>query len=345
MMRWIKRTLVVLLVLVLLVAIGGTGLFYAGYTYYFSSHFDAGVMEPEPSDFPGLQVEEGAVVGNKGQELKTFLYSKEGVDPKGVVLISHGLGGGHGTYMDVADFVTDHGYYAFAYDATGSGASTGKTGGLSQGILDLEQMVDQVGQDPRLQGLPLMVFGHSWGAHNAGAVLHTRGDAISAFALVAGWDDQIDMLIAFVFGAEESQNPFLRAMAGTVEWLKFGQYAKMTVVEGVENSGVPGIFVHSADDDVVPPAFGHEVFYAAFGQDPAYDFLYYQDKGHMGVLQSPEAQAYNDALMAYVGAQEAGDPKDHIRAYLAEHGEFDPEKTINTETMNRVIDVFDASIA
>ena len=92
------------------------------------------------SEFDGLRVEECTFPSNNGQRLAGYQYSKEDQAVKGVLVIAHGLGGGgHNTYMDIADYFTSNGYLVFAYDATGNDKSEGDSvEGLPQGIIDLD---------------------------------------------------------------------------------------------------------------------------------------------------------------------------------------------------------------
>ena len=83
-------------------------------------------------DFDGLQCTEYKFPSDKGQMLAGYLYST-GSDPRGIIIIAHGYGGGHNSYMDCANYFAQHGYYVFAYDATGNDASEGDgVGGFPQ---------------------------------------------------------------------------------------------------------------------------------------------------------------------------------------------------------------------
>ena len=77
-------------------------------------------------EFDGLKVKECSFPSNNGQKLAGYQYFREDQHCKGVVVLAHGLGGGgHNTYMDVADFFTSNGYLVFCYDATGNDKSEG----------------------------------------------------------------------------------------------------------------------------------------------------------------------------------------------------------------------------
>ena len=54
-------------------------------------------------DFDGLQCTEYKFPSDKGQMLAGYLYSASSV-PRGIIIIAHGYGGGHNSYMDGANY-------------------------------------------------------------------------------------------------------------------------------------------------------------------------------------------------------------------------------------------------
>ena len=95
-------------------------------------------------------MEEDAFASRQGQMLRGYHYTKEGELPKGLVVLSHGLGGGgQNSYMDVADYLTDHGYAVFAYDVTGNDKSEGESiRGIPQGVTDLDYALQHIMKKP-----------------------------------------------------------------------------------------------------------------------------------------------------------------------------------------------------
>ena len=129
-----KFGIAVCIILVLLL-IGDAILSVAVYDDNFNKRFES--YEPlmlGVEDFEGLQCTKCQFPSDKGQMLTGCLYSA-GEAQKGIVVLAHGFGGGgHNSYMDVADFFAKRGYYVFAYDATGNDESEGDgVGGLPQG--------------------------------------------------------------------------------------------------------------------------------------------------------------------------------------------------------------------
>ena len=77
-------------------------------------------------DFDGLEQTKYQFASDKGQMLTGYLYSHNN-EPNGIIILAHGFGGGgHNSYMDVADYFARNGFLVFTYDATGCDESEGK---------------------------------------------------------------------------------------------------------------------------------------------------------------------------------------------------------------------------
>lgn len=274
------------------------------------------------SDFEGLRVEECSFTSNNGQLLAGYKYSKEAKDIKGVVVIAHGLGGGgHNTYMDIADYFTSDGYLVFAYDATGNDRSEGDSvEGLPQGVIDLDYALRYVKQANEYKELPIMLFGHSWGGYSVGNVLNRHPD-VKAAVIVSGFDRSSDMIES---QGREILGPAIKIFLPYVslyERLKFGKYASYSAIGGFDSSEAGVMVLCSKDDTTVPPEFGYDKFYEAYGDSPRFCFTKYEDRGHNYIYYSEAAKDYRDRLnkeyTAYVEAN-GGEYNAEIRAEFME---------------------------
>lgn len=110
-------------------------------------------------------------MSNNGNGLAGYRYYRKGLKPKGLVVISQGLGvGGQQIYMDTASYLTKHGYMVFAFDVTGVDESEGKSiNGTQQGVIDLDHDIKYIEKDKTMSRYPLVLFGHSWGGYCVGA--------------------------------------------------------------------------------------------------------------------------------------------------------------------------------
>ena len=86
-----------------------------------------------------------------------------GDNPEGLVVISHGLGGGEESYLAEALYFVDQGYQVLCYSNTGCWDSEGKNCvGLNQSVLDLDAALTWVEGESRFDGVGrLRRDGHS----------------------------------------------------------------------------------------------------------------------------------------------------------------------------------------
>ena len=300
------------------------------------------------NDFDGLNVTECTFPSNDGQLLAGYRYSKDGQQVKGVLVIAHGFGGGgHNTYMDIADYFASNGYLVFAYDATGNDKSEGDSvGGLPQGVIDLDYALRYVKQSEEYQGLPIVLFGHSWGGYCVGNVLNCHKD-VRAAVLVAGFDRSADL---FEQQGEALAGPVIKMFMpyfSLYEWLKFGKYATYSVTGGFAASETNAMVLHSKDDETVLPENGYDKFYDEYNGNPRFCFIEYEDRGHDSVYYSLAAQQYKEQLnedyKSFVEAN-GGEYSAELKAEFMEKN-LDKEKCyeFDTDLMQRILDFYDQS--
>ena len=273
-----KILLIILLCLILLLTGGWWALSVSIYNSNFNKRFTS--YEPmvlHTDDFEGLQRERYEFTSDKGQKLTGYLYSA-GKEPRGIIVIAHGFGAGHNSYMDCADYFAQHGYNVFAYDATGNDESEGEgVGGLPQGVADLDYAVSFV--ERSFPDLPVAVFGHSWGGYSACAVLNDHPE-VRAVIECCGCNRSSDL---FEAGGLEQAGSLIYTMMPFIrlhERIHYGKYAVKTAMDGFAASDAAVMVVHSADDGVVPIRYGYDVYYAQYKNDPRFVFQRFEDRGH-----------------------------------------------------------------
>jgi len=253
-----------------------------------------------PEDFgDGLMMEEVFFPSDEGQMLAGYKYSRNGMPAKAVVIISHGLGGGgQSGYMEFADYFTAHGYLVFSYDATGNNNSEGEfVKGFPQGTIDLSYAIDYVENDTTYKGLPILLWGHSWGAYAGGCVLNVHPE-ITAAILVAGPNDFMDMFAYDTEKAAGTAGRLLKPFAKLHQLISFGEYGNFTCLDGFENTDAGIMIIHSKDDTVVPYDIGYEKYYDRYSSDSRFTFVSYEDKGHDNMFYTVEANKYRQHVYA-----------------------------------------------
>ena len=205
--------------------------------------------------------------------------------PKGVVIMAHGIGGGgHNPYMISANYFTENGYYVFAYDATGNDNSEGSSvRGLPQGVIDLDHAITYVEQSAEFAGLPVLLFGHSWGGYCVTSVLNEHPE-VTAVCSVSGFNESLDLIQA---QGKQMIGPAIYLMLpylNLYEKIKFGKYSSQTGMDGFADSEAAVMIVHSTDDNTVPIQYGYDIYYDKYSADSDFEFVKYDDMGHNRIL-------------------------------------------------------------
>ena len=252
-------------------------------------------------DYEGLKCTEYAFASDKGQMLAGYLYSN-GENQHGIVIIAHGFGGGgHNSYMDVADYFARNGYYVFAYDATAMDKSEGEgLGGVPQGVIDLDHAISFVESNEDIPDLPIFLFGHSWGGYCVSAVL-TYHPEVKAVIECCGFNSSPDM---FESGGKDQAGGVIYAMRPFIalhERLKFGEYATNTAMKGFDSTDASVLVVHSADDGVIGIEYGLDKYYEKYKDNPRFSFMRFEDRGHNDIFMNQD-----DTYLDEINAEFAG---------------------------------------
>jgi dipeptidyl aminopeptidase/acylaminoacyl peptidase len=236
-------------------------------------------------EYEGLDRQRYTFTSNKGQTLVGYRYFKDG-GAKGLIVLAHGFGGGgHNDFMDFADYFASNGYTVFGYDATGNDESGGEgVGGMPQGAADLDYALRFVKESPDFAGLPIMLFGHSWGAYSSGSVLSLHPD-VKAAVLGAGFNHSVDMFEEEGRRQAGSGVDMLLPFVRLIERVKFGRYASLSCVEGFNATSAGIMLIHSEDDAVVSFEKHFAMFERLYKDDPRFVFVRYEDRGHNGLFR------------------------------------------------------------
>lgn len=305
-------------------------------------------LEFSIKDFDGLKVARSDFYENKKTRIAGYKYSKDdGKDKKGVVVVAHGLGhGGHNSYMPFIDYFASNGYYVYTYDTHGNDKSQGRTvKGLPQGVISLDGAIKHLKKVPEYKDLPVMLFGHSWGAYSVGNVLNLHPEVAGA-VIVAGFNESEDLMLNYsgkVFG------PFAEGLMTYVEAyerVKFGKrVTKISTIDGLKKTDAQIMIVHSKDDKVVPTDYGYDKFYEEFKDNERFTFILYEDRGHNHPYYSKQAWEYqknlNKSYHAYLKKYKKKNSKkariDYMKNHLDKKKCYEPD----AELMDKIIKMYD----
>ena len=283
-----RRVKIVLIVLAVLIVGGAIGMYFAAKTIYDSSfNYRCTTGEEnmfDVSEFPSLTRERHTFTSDKGQQLVGYLYEQgdEELEEKAVVVFAHGLGaGGQTGYMDMFNYLTEQGYYVFAYDATANDESEGDViGGLPQGIIDLKHAIDYAYTLEEINKLPFVYMGYSWGGLSVANVLNYHPD-VKAVVSMSGWNESMDLIehqgIQMVGNVAKLMLPFARVH----EYFMYGDYAFSTAMKGFANSDCNVMIIHGAEDDTIPIEYGYEKYFEKYSEDERFVFKKIEGRDHI----------------------------------------------------------------
>lgn len=253
--------------------------------YIYNTSIDNRYETPEEwryslDDFENLSRKKYSFMSNKGQSLCGYMYQASD-SAKGIIVFAHGLGGGgHNSYMSCINYLASNGFMVFAYDATGNDESEGDgVNGIPQGVIDLDHAISFVENYDEFPDLPILLFGHSWGAYSVCSVLNYHPE-VQAVIACSGFNKSTDIIE--IQGKKEIGNgiyamlPFMKLY----EAVQFRQYATADSLSGIASTKAPIMIVQSSDDEVVPLKYGYNLFYSKLKTDERVSFVKVNKLGH-----------------------------------------------------------------
>ncbi len=225
------------------------------YNQQFGSRID---LEDSPlnltiEDYKDLTRKPISFKSDKDQTLRGYLYQSKKIneDPLGLIIFSHGLGGGHEEYMEVLNYFAQGGFLVLGFDNTGTYHSDGDSlVGLSQATIDLAAAIDFVENNDDLCSLPRLVCGHSMGGYSSCAVLNYEV-AVDGVATFAGFNRPQDIILDVGIQNFGSWVKIVLPYITAYEYSKFGRVARYLASEGIDKSAARVFVIHGDCDDMI----------------------------------------------------------------------------------------------
>ena len=238
-----------------------------------------------PSDFTSLEVKKSYFENNKKARLTIFEYKKKESNPKGLVLVSHGIGGGHYYLLPLINYLCDKGLLVLAYDQYASGTSEGKKiMSMYQGAIDIKYAVKYVESH---YDLPFYVLGHSWGGFCAAQALRYSKKIIKCVD-IAGLDSEAAMA---------QGNKLVRAFAMMFVKLcgftTYGKYAFYSSLGAFKKTSAKVLYLQGKEDNVVNPKYSGYLYQSKLKNKENIKVIMLDKKGHSPIVnfESQLAQA------------------------------------------------------
>lgn len=182
-------------------------------------------------------------------ELQGYLYGAE--NTKGLVVISHGMGGMADSYMAETVYFVDQGFQVFTFDNTGCNRSEGATSvGVTQSVIDLDAALTFIEAQERFAGLPILLYGHSWGGYAVTAI-HNFDHDIAASVSVAGFNSPMGMVLEWgknmMGGFMYVEYPYIYLY----QMMFYGNKTNLSAVDGINNTDTPVLLIHGEQDTTI----------------------------------------------------------------------------------------------
>lgn len=242
--------------------------------------------------FEGSLTRETMTIPSGDTELAAYYYPVE--EPKGLVVIVHGIHAGADDYLPLIEAMVRGGYAVFSYDVTGNYSSGGDSGiGMCQQLVDLDRVLSWLAEQEPYRAMEKLVIGHSWGGYAAASVLALHSE-IKACVCIAPMCDGTTIMV-------EKTKEYMGELASTVKPVfdvyqsyLFGDYTKYNAVVGINSTDIPVLIVQGVDDTVIKLDKDSVTAYLDQLTNPNVTVHYTTglQGSHMGVLHSVAAEAY-----------------------------------------------------
>ena len=187
-----------------------------------------------------------------GKKLRGLILD-DGTKPKGLIVMTHGYGRTIEHYLPEGRYFACHGYKVLMFDGTGFGLSDGQwMRGLPQHVLDMRAVLEDIGEDIVLSGLPLFLYGHSWGGFAADAVLNLGHFPVKGVVSVAAYNEALAVVRKVSKRRYRKMAPWVVMLFELYQILFFGKNAFLTSAQGLVKQGCPALICHSKNDTIVP---------------------------------------------------------------------------------------------
>jgi len=241
-----------LLIIIIVLILTAAFFYIASYSAYRKAFYvrgkeATGFYEHFFSRFPELKSKTFSFPSG-GDSLFGVCVSYEGTQ-KGLIVIVHGWAWNLELYLPQAEYFAKAGYSVFLFDGTGIGRSGGsRILGLPQHLIDTGAALDFVESAPEFSGMPVFLYGHSWGGYAADAVSCLKNYSIKGILSVSAY---YEALGAMKMTARKRYGFLSNAFvlpATVVQRLAYGRAAGYTAVQGLILADCPVMVVHSKND-------------------------------------------------------------------------------------------------
>ncbi|MEG1608890.1 MAG: alpha/beta hydrolase, partial [Clostridia bacterium] len=201
------------------------------YNYLFGFRCERTTSCSRMDMYPDLKKEKMDFYSGKTLLDAACYTSKVADGSKGLLVFCHGIGCGKDNYINRIDYFTKQGFVVFAYDMTGVCDSGGKgQRGVPQATLDLKCALEFVATKSQFDGMPVVVYSHSWCGFAAASVLNYGDFGIKALVTCGGFNTSSDISRIYIRKFMGSMDKLVMPYVAMVEYLRFGKVARYKAI-------------------------------------------------------------------------------------------------------------------
>ncbi len=202
-------------------------------------------------DYPNIRDEKTEFISNENK-LNGHFYSYND-NNKALIILAHGMYGGHKSYFKEIEYFLSLGYLVFAYDNTATFDSEGKSlNGFTQSLIDLNNALNFV-KTTKYKDLNIFVFGHSWGAFATLNIINYHKD-IKGIIAMSGFLSLKSLFKGVFKGIKKILYPSFIL----IEKLKFKEYYKTNALNYLKDTKVNSFILFSDNDNQLECKYNYE---------------------------------------------------------------------------------------
>lgn len=242
-----------------------------------------------------------------GKAINGFLYKERGRKAfRGFVILSHGFFGTHVQYLIDIDMLCRMGYVVLAYDQYGAGLSEGKNQeSFATGIYVLENVISDVEKRNVNDGLPLILYGHSWGGYCVIGAMRKHPE-IRKVVSRSGFVSPVRVGLDSLKHVSKALYVLMAPVVYPISWLLMGRRNLVSARRGFKNESTKCLLLYAMDDPMVLP--GNAI--ATYCQKhPRKNVVSVVSKigGHNSLLTPESLEKYHELVKAYSDIEKMSD--------------------------------------
>ncbi len=244
------------------------------------------IKYPLPSDFQNLDIKKDYFLNNKKARISVYQYKKKNTEPVAVVLLSHGIGGGHFYLLPLINYLCQRGLLVVAFDHYASGTSEGKKiESMTQGAIDVKYAVEYI--EKNFVNLPFYVLGHSWGGFTASQALR-YSNKIEKCVDIAGLDSEAAMTSGPAW--------FFVKLAGLLVYGKYGLYSTTGIFK---KTHAEVLYLQGKQDLAVNPKKTGFKYQKKFKNRRNIHVVMLDNKGHAPIVEYSSQVRQNNVMRQF----------------------------------------------